>query len=157
MKTIEIPDEVAERICEAHWNHDEAHYGVKFHNIHQINACNHRLAGVIDVGGVSYGFIVRNGDIGGFEVEAYDEAENVPTYCYDAPEPTRFMFVPMDDGLKERLPSMYKVYEYWTTQKWFVEKLAAYHYDRHFQPGGYIENAYRDWAAKKGMKIALAP
>jgi len=34
-------------------------------------------------------------------------------------------------------------------------ELRAYHYDRHFAPGGKTESHYREWAASKGMKIEM--
>lgn len=148
---VEMPNEIAERIVDAHWNGGGK--GVEFTNIHQFNACNHRMAGTIDVDGEVFGFIVRSGDWGGFEVENYGKMDDVDIYTYDAPPESRFTFAPTDDNLKENNPMGYALYVYWTAQEWFREKLRNYHYDRHFQPGCAIEKAYRDWAAEKGMKI----
>lgn len=150
---MEMPDDVAERIVDAHWN--KGGDGIKFTNIHQFNACNHRLAGTIDIEGQTFGFVVHSGDWNGFQVEEYGPEDDVAIYNYTPPEPTKFMFVPTNDNLEEDRPAMYKVYLIWKTQEWFKKKLAEYHYDRHFQPGGFIENHYRDWAATKGLKISV--
>jgi hypothetical protein len=146
---MKMPDEIAERITESHWN--GGGYGVTFTDIYQHNACNHTLSGHIDYNGETLYFIVHNGDWNGFEVVSFGTVDDVGVYT--PPEPTQFMFVPKDDSLKERFPEMYKVYQIWTKTKWFIEKLGNYHYDRHFQPGGCIENYYRAWADSKGLKI----
>ena len=49
---------------------------------------------------------------------------------------------------------MWTVYLCWKKEEWFKEKVSAYNYDKHFSPGTKTENYYRDWASKKGLKIA---
>lgn len=153
MSTIltEPTDEALERICDAHWN--SGGEGVKFRDIHQHNACNHTLSGTIEIDGTEYGFIIQNGDWNGTVVDKWGLADDVGTY---KPEPpTLFTFVPMDDTLRTSKPHMWQVYLAWRKEKWFQDKERAYNYDRHFQPGGAIENHYREWAAKKGMKPGI--
>lgn len=150
-----MPDEIAERICDAHWNQRKAKdYGVSFIDIHQHNACNHTLTGIVEVSGERCGFVVESGDWNGFVVKEYGPAEECSqVYSYEPPPETRFMFVPTDDNLQENRPGMYQVYLQWKKTKWFQEKLGGYHYDRHFQPGFAIENHYKKWALEKGLKI----
>jgi hypothetical protein len=144
--------EVMERICDAHWQgKNSSDKTVTFSNVHTHNAANHTLSGTIEFKGVLYGFIIDNGDWAGTVVQEWGLAEEVGEY--QAPEPAQYMFVPVDDNLKTKSPAMWGVYLSWKSSNWFKEKLAAYHYDRHFQPGVKVEDHYGSWAAKQGMKI----
>ena len=147
---LEPSEESLTRICEAHWYKSGS--GVKFIDIHQHDACNHTLSGTIDVGGVEYGFIIDNGNWAGTVVRAWGDPEDVGVYD-PGPPPEMATFVPVDDSLSETSPGLFNVYLAWRKESWFVEKERGYNYDRHFAPGGKTESYYRDWAAKKGMKI----
>jgi hypothetical protein len=147
---MEMSDDIAERISEAHWRGEDS-FGITLTNVHQHDACNHTVSGHVNVDGETLYFIVNIGNWNGFEVKEFGTIDEVGVY--EAPEPTQFMFVPQNDYLKQDRPGMYKVYLKWKTQQWFIDKLNGYHYDRHFQPGCAIEKHYRDWAAKHGMKI----
>lgn len=154
-----IAYELLERICEAHcrmqkrldWNGGTAGDGVKFSNIYKHDVCNYTLSGQIEFAGETYYFIIDNGNYDGTVVREFGGIDDVS--IYKPPKPIQFMFVPEDDDLKEKRPSMYKVYQNWTKEKWFIEQLAKYHYDRYFQPGNAIETHYKKWVASKGMKI----
>lgn len=154
MVTIDMPDEVCERICNAHWNKDKAiDYGVRFIDIHQHNACNHTLTGIVTVNGENYGFVVESGDRNGFVVIEYAPAEECSkVYSYEPPPETRFKLVPEnEDELKAYAPEKLAIAMKWIQQPHIQEKLRNYHYDRHFQPGCVIETYYKDWA--KGLKL----
>lgn len=142
-------DEILEYICDAQWNGGKGE-GIHFIDIYQHNACNHTLSGTIDVDGTKYGFIIDNGDLGGTVVREWGLADDVGTYKPEPPgEP--LTFVP--SGVLNA--GLLKVYHLWRKEAWFKEKERGYLYDRHFAPGCATEKHYREWAAKKGMKIGL--
>jgi hypothetical protein len=146
----EPTDDVLERIVDAHWNRGGE--GVTFTDIYQHNALNHTLSGTIDVEGAVYGFIVESGDRNGTVVKAWGDPEEVGTYEHP-PVPEPRTFIPKDLFLHVTRPWMFKVYLHWRRQPWFRDKERAYNYDRHFQPGCYVEDHYREWADKKGMQV----
>ncbi len=148
MNVNNVPSEVLERICDAHWNgHGE---GVTFLDIYQHNAANHTLSGVISVDGKVYGFIVDDGDWGGTVVRAWGDPEDVG--IYQPLEVKLKTFVPVDDLLSVNNPFMYRVYLEWRKQSWFREMEGKYNYDRHFQPGTFVESYYSVWASQRGLK-----
>jgi hypothetical protein len=151
---IEMPEDVIERIVEAHCSKDEKRYGVHFTDVVEHDVINHTLAGTVDWNGESYGFVVDNGNWNGFVVKKFGLAEDT-NISVEQPEPCRLTFVPKDRFLKQTNPAMYGVYLHWREQSWFKEKVSAYLYDRHFQPGNQVENYYRTWAATKGMEIGV--
>lgn len=148
MKLAEPTSDILERICDAHWNGSGE--GVKFLNIHTHNACNHTLTGTIEYEGEVYGFEIDNGDWGGTVVNQWGDPDDIASYKPPVVEPRTF--VPINDNLRTEKPEMYKIYLLWRKEPWFKEVEGKYNYDRHFQPGGFIENHYREWAAKRGMK-----
>lgn len=143
-------EEIMERIADAAWNGSGE--GIVFREVHQINACNHIHSGTIVHSGETFAFSIESGDMNGTVIYFFGSPDDYAPQ--PPPKPARFMFVPSDDGLELRSPHMFMVYLAWTKTQWFKEKLAAYHYDRHYQPGCAIEDHYREWAVKKGMKIA---
>ena len=147
--TLPVAPEVLERICDAHWNGKGD--GVVFLDVYQHNACNHTLSGTIDVAGTIYGFIIDNGDWGGTVVRAWGDPEDVGVYRHPEPVSLR-TFIPIDDRLSVTNPESYRLYLRLRTLPWFQEKERNYNYDRHFQPGGSIEEYYSKWAATRGMK-----
>ncbi len=150
----EPTDDLLQRISDAQWNGGKG-AGITFRDIHQLDVCNHVLSGtILAPDGLTYGFIIEMGNWVGCEVREWGLEEDVGTYT-PPPPPEPFTFVPTNPMLWEDLPEMFKVYLWWRKQSWFKDKERAYAYDRHFQPGGYVENHYRDWAAKKGMVIGL--
>lgn len=150
-KKYGITESHLERIAEASWNNGGE--GIVFLDIHQINACNHVFSGTIEDEGKTFGFIIEMGDISGTHVHDWGDPEDVGTYR--APPPVLYTFVPQDDHLEIRRPEMYAVYLAWTKEPWFIEMARSYNYDRHFQPGGKIEEHYRALAAKRGLKPAV--
>lgn len=143
--------EVMERIADAMWSREGV--GIHVRDFHTINASNHVMSGIIDYAGERFGFVVESGDNAGTVIHEWGDPEDVG--CFEPPRPTLYTFVPLNDNLKAERPAMYDVYLHWTTQAWFKDKERAYNYDRHFQPGWLVENHYREWAAKKGLKIAI--
>lgn len=147
-------DDALERICNAQWENpglNKPIHGVTFLSIHQHNACNHTLSGTVDIDGVEHGFIIDNGDWNGTEVRAWGDPEDVGM----APEPEppeQITFLPRDQSLFQTRPEMWRVYLAWRKEPWFREMESGYNYDRHFQPGGYVENHYREKAAKRGLR-----
>jgi hypothetical protein len=146
--------DILELICDAHWNNNGQHNGITFHDIYQHNACNHTLSGTIDINGTLYGFVIDNGDRDGTVVHKWGLADDVGIYKH--PEPTEpLTFVPKNINLKTERPGMWKVYLSWIKQDWFIKKEQAYLYDRHFQPGAFVEKHYRDWADQKGLVVGF--
>lgn len=149
----QVAEDVLERICDAHWSSgkDKSASGVVLTGTHAHNACNHTLTGHFDHEGETFHFVVDNGDWAGTVVQEFGTSEEAGQY--EPPAPAQYTFAPRDDALEHKRPAMYQVYLAWTQTSWFKEKLAAYHYDRHFQPGCVVEQQYSDWAASKGLKI----
>ena len=154
---ILAPDaDILGRIVDAHWNYSTHgnSSGVEFRDIHQHDACNHTLSGTVDVDGTLYGFIIESGNNWGTVVHEWGLADDIGTY-QPPPPPEPFTFVPADPNLPITRPGMFQVYLEWRKEEWFKAKEREYRYDRHFQPGGFVEKHYREWAAKKGMTIGL--
>lgn len=144
-------NEILERICDAHWNNREGD-GVKFNANYMLDACNHLFSGTIEHDGVSYGFVIQNGNWNGTEVKEWGLADDVG--IVPEPEPQELLtFVPKDTELKRTRPQMFGVYMAWRKEKWFTEKEQGLNYDTHFQPGSKTRNYYEEWANKKGMTI----
>ena len=148
--TKEPAEEDLERIADALWNNRKGE-GIVFFDVFEHNACNHTMSGTIDVAGVVHGFIIESGDRNGTVVKGWGDPEDVGTYD-PGPPPELRTFVPKDHTLHIARPEMFRVYCLWRKEKWFMEKERAYNYDRHFQPGGYIEDHYRKWATEKGLE-----
>lgn len=150
---LAYPDnDTLDRIVDAFCNRGGK--GVQFRDIYEHDVCNHTLSGTIEVQGQAYGFIIENGNWNGTVVRKWGEPDDVG--IYDPPPPSEpFTFIPTDLCLHLDRPEMFKLYAWWRKQSWFIKKERDYAYDRYFQPGGFVENHYRDWAAKKGLKIGL--
>jgi hypothetical protein len=156
----DMPEEVAERITEAFCaRHDggEKRYNVRLIDIHEHNACNHTMTGIVVVDGVDYGFVMESGDWAGTVVKEYAPAEEcTKVYSYEPPPETRFKLVPKNyDELKAFNPQKLALAMKWIQQTHIQEKLSNYHYDRHFQPGFAIENYYKTWADGLGLKLVV--
>jgi hypothetical protein len=155
-----MPEDVAIRITEAFCaRHDggEKRYDVRFIDIHEHNACNHTMTGIVVVDGVDYGFVMESGDWNGTVVKEYAPAEECSqVYTYEPPQPTRFKLVPKNyDELKAFHPKKLAIAMKWIQQPHIQQKLKDYHYDRHFQPGLQIENHYKDWAKSLKMEFVV--
>lgn len=150
----DAPEEALERICEAQWANPGTFvtvHGVTFHDIHRHDACNHTLSGVVDIGGVSHGFVIDNGNNSGTVVREWGNPEDVGIYD-PGPPPEPRTFVPTNDALAWERPGMFGVYLAWRKEPWFTDMERSYNYDRHFQPGSKVESHYREKAAKRGLK-----
>jgi hypothetical protein len=143
-----------ERIVNAHWSGGGP--GVVFRDVHQHDACNHTLSGTINIGGRVFGFIVRNGNNDGTEVVEWGDADDIG--IYEPPPPgeslTSLPTLNIYSDQERRIRGL-TIYALWRKEPWFVEQARKYAYDRHFQPGGFVESHYREWAEKKGVRIGL--
>lgn len=151
----EPTDEALERICNASWGRPDLRKtvdGVTFLAIYQHNACNHTLSGTIYIDGVEHGFIIENGDWNGTEVRAWGDPEDVGTAAEPEP-PEPLTLLPRDRSLFSDRPGMWGVYLAWRREAWFSELVRSYAYDRHFQPGGFVEGHYRTKAEKRGLRF----
>ena len=145
---MEPTSEQLERIADALWN--KRGEGIQILDVYQHNACNHTMSGIID----GTGFIVEMGDWSGTKVVAWGDPEDMG--IYKPPKPTQWTFVPDDDLLKYKNPTMYDVYlNHWRKASWFTEQEQKLNYDLHFQPGAFVRNYYNAWAKQKGMKIGV--
>jgi hypothetical protein len=142
-------DEVLTRICNAQWNGGKGK-GIEFLDVHQHDVCNHTITGTIEHEGETFGFIIHNGNWNGTEVEAWGDPEDVGYYA--PPKPTFYTYAPKKRR-EDMLSGLLQVYQLWTKEKWFQDKVRGYNYDRHFAPGGKTESYYRDWAETKGMRV----
>jgi len=145
----EVATNAMEEICDAGWNKEDTQT-VHISDVHQINATNHVISGDIEIGEMTFAFIVESGDNNGSVVYQWCDPEDAETYIPDLP--VIYTFVPLDDDLKSKNPNMYRAYLKWRGEPWFKEKERNYNYDRHFAPGVKTERYYRDWASGKGLK-----
>ena len=144
--------DILERVCDCICNKESAH-DIIISDIYQHDVVNHTGTGSFKHDGIEYGFIIESGNNRGTVVIEFGLVDDVG--CYEPPEPTQYTFVPKDDNLKETNPQMYGVYMEWIKTSWFKEQVRNYMYDIHYAPGGKTESYYRDWADKKGLKIAI--
>ena len=153
---ISEPDnETLSRICEAFYSRQKGmQNGVRIDDIYRHDAINYTFSGVAEIGGIEYGFIIDDGNWNGTELREWGLAEDIGGYQPPPPlEP--LTFIPSDDSLAWERPHMFGVYLMWRKEAWFAEQERNYAYDRQCQPGRFVENHYRNWAAQKGMKIGL--
>ncbi len=107
---LDMPDDVAQRITEAFCSSfnskNKTDYGVRIIDIHQHNACNHTVTGVVVVDGADFGFVVQIGDWNGFDIREYGPADDcTQVYSYEPPKETRFILRPTNYAeLKEFNP-----------------------------------------------------
>ena len=141
-------DDVLEIIADACWNGGSA--TVKIYQKHAINAANNIYSGTVFYNGVTYGFNIESGDMNGTVVHEWGLEDDVGIYDPGPPLEQRTFIPRVIDPAKL---SVLKIYACWIKEPWFKEKVNAYNYDRHFQPGSYIENHYKEWANKKGMVV----
>jgi hypothetical protein len=151
---VDAARDILECICEAHACNAPDQYGVKFYEIHAHDRCNHTLTGEIAYQSRTYYFVVESGNWNGTVVCQFS-SDDTRVLAYEPEAPLSFDFVPTDDNLETRNPAMYSAYLAWKRAPWFIEKLQAYHYDRHVQPGYVVETHYAQWAASKGLKIVV--
>jgi len=141
----DVAADVMDRLAEAAWS--GSCDGVKVLDRHHHNVVNVTMTAKITVADKEYGAIVDCGDWNGTVIREWGDHEEVG--YYQPPKPTIYTFIPnkwLPDGL-------FKLYQRWTKEDWFKEKVHAYNYDKHFAPGGKTENHYRDWAKSKGLEI----
>lgn len=150
---LEMPDNLLDRVCEAHYAGGDSDPMVRFHVRHDHDAINYTLAGVVVADdGTEYGFRIRDGNNDGTVVEEFGPADDVDCYGdVEPPDPEDLpTFIPARNDLPDGMLAAYRA---WRKTTWFKEKERGYRYDRHFAPGEATERHYREWAAKKGMRI----
>lgn len=129
----DVATRTLERICEAHYSGGESGGGIIFAGRHQHDACNYTLSGSVEVDGISYGFVIDDGNWAGTEVREWGLEEDVATYV--PPEPDAPTFIPRAANLGVVGRELYKA---WLSADWFkaaVGKLHEAAYDRFVQPG----------------------
>lgn len=141
-----------EELCDLEWSSDRKSDRITISDSYRHDTCNYTHSGTVTIDGIEYGFVIDNGNWNGTVVREWGLAEDVG--IYEPPKPTIYTFVPTNDTLKEDRPGLWGVYLAWRKEAWFQDKERGYNYDRHFAPGGKTETYYRDWASKKGLKIA---
>lgn len=150
-----VGDDVAtsflQELCDMEWHGDKKSGDISISSSHRHDMVNFTHSGTFTHDGVEYGFVIDNGNWNGTVVREWGPADDVAEY--EPPKPTYWTFVPSDPSMKEDRPFMWEVYLAWRKTEWFNEKVRGYNYDKHFAPGGKTETYYREWAAKKGMKI----
>lgn len=150
-------DDIAETICELMASRERS-YGVEgedgsvyVSDVQMINACNHLAAGSFWHEGEEWSFLAESGDMNGFYYRELSKDAPIPKINY---KPPAFQIVPIatirNQAEAKLMLVKIKAFRDRTETK---ELLAAYSYDRTFQPGGLIEKHYRDRAAKIGAKI----
>lgn len=148
-------DEISERISDAFCRLSAQRGtdgGVTLLDVHQHNAVNHTLTGTIEVDGQTFGFICDIGDWAGFRMVEWGNHEDIG--YYKPPEIEPITLLPKWYEWDEKSYG-FRVQSYarFLRRKDVIDKLAAYHYDRHFQPGGYVEDYYRTWATQIGGEL----
>lgn len=118
-------------------------------DVHQHNACNHTVTGILNHDGKEFCFIIESGDWNGTVVRHFGEELR----HFEPPPPPIYDMVPINPNLEKERPEMYRVYLAWKKLDWFQELLRNYAYDRHFQPGVKIEGYYKNKALEKGLRI----
>lgn len=94
------------------------------------------------------GFNFRNGNWNGTEIFDIDGAAYVP------PKAIFRTFVP-DESKIENMVLATKIYESWKESDWFKKMVRDMNYDFYFEPTDKTRKHYRDWAAKKSMRIEI--
>jgi hypothetical protein len=145
-------DEISERISDAFCSL-RAQRGtrgdVTLLDVHQEDAVNHVLTGTVDIDGQTYGFICEIGNWAGFRMMEWGDHEDIGYYKPPVVEPVTLI----PDWMawsEESYGFRVQVYARFLRRQDVIDKLGAYAYDRHFQPGGKVEGYYREWAAKMG-------
>lgn len=139
---------ILEEIADATWKGQNTDT-VRITETHRYDACNATHEGEIEFQGKRYGFVLESGNNRGDVMHQWS-SEGVENVCIgEQPRPTQFTFVPKTGCT----PAMARVWVFWTTEKWFEDKVRGYNYDRHFAPGHATESHYRAFAESKGMTI----
>jgi hypothetical protein len=147
VKLKEPTPELLEQITEAHWNGSKDPQ-VHFRCIHTIDILNHVLSGTVEHDGHSYGFVIRNGDWNGTEVEEWGDADDVRTYEPPKLDPLTLLPIREDITLQKLL-----IYFQWRDESWFQEQVRKTAYDFHFSPTGTIHKYWGDEAKKRHLAI----
>lgn len=122
----------------------------------RMDAINVRASGILDWEGREYSFIVRDGNWDGTVLEAWEEA-GVQKFEYH--QPTVYALQPRRDLIGDAIVSGKGplLLAKWDAILKFRSDVAAipnkYAYDRHFQPGGFVEKHWKDRAAEHHFEI----
>lgn len=122
----------------------------------RMDAINVRASGILDWEGREYSFIVQDGNWSGTVLEAWEEAGDQK---FEYHQPTVWALQPRRDLISDAIANGKGPF---LLMKWDAvlknrPEVAAipgkYAYDRHFQPGGFVENHWNDAAAKHQFEI----
>lgn len=136
---------------------------ITFSRIDQHDAINHTFYGYFQHGEEEVCFSIDNGNWNGTVVNEFGEdtdlspAREVTVYRLKAkptpswgpnPDETVEAYVDRVEAWRKRNEV---IMDHWRKEPWFQEMERSYNYDRHFQPGGKVEDHYRAKAAKRGL------
>jgi hypothetical protein len=154
MTLLAPTNEILETIGDMAWNqiktsHDKS---ITITDTHQHNACNHTYSGTVLHDGVTYGFIIESGNNAGTRVIEWGLEDDISPFI--PPEPTNFTMIPDNNAISIKpdatadeyegaVKRMMHIYNSMRKLDWFKKWEQSYNYDRHFQPGYFIENHYR--------------
>lgn len=122
----------------------------------RMDAINVRASGILDFEGREYWFIVRDGNWDGTVLEGWEDA-GVQTF--EPHEPIRWALQPRRDLIGDAIAhgkGPFLLLKWDAILKNHSEVAAIpgkYAYDRHFQPGGFVEKHWKDAAAKHQFEI----
>ena len=123
-------------------------------DVYQHDAINHTLTGTIEVDNHVYGFICEIGNWVGFRMMEWGDHEDIGYYKPPVVEP--FTLIPnWMEWPEESYGFRVQTYARFLRRQDVIDKLGAYAYDRHFQPGGRVEDYYREWATRMGGTLGL--
>jgi hypothetical protein len=122
----------------------------------RIDAINVRANGILDFEGREFCFIVRDGNWDGTVLEAWEET-GVQEFEYH--KPTQYALQPKRHLISDAIAAGKGPFLLWkwetmlNNKKELAEIPGKYAYDRHFQPGGFVERHWKDAAAKHHFEI----
>lgn len=136
---------------------------ITFSHIEQHDAINHTLLGYFQHGEEEVCFSIDNGNWNGTVVNEFGEdtdldpkfertvyrlhARSVPSWGPNPGEDV-LAYAERVDAWRTRNALILSL---WRKEPWFQELERSYNYDRHFQPGGKVEDHYRAKAAQRGL------
>lgn len=148
----EIVMEMISESASGHIKHD----CITMLEIDRLDACNYRSSGILDWKGREYSFIVQDGNWNGTVLEGWEEA-GVQEFEYH--QPTVWALQPRRDLISDAIvhgkgPFLLMKWDAILKNRPEVAAIPGkYAYDRHFQPGGFVERHWTDAAAKHQFEI----
>lgn len=152
-KADEISERISDAFCTLHAQKG-TDGNVTLLDVHQEDTCNHVLTGTIDVDAQTWGFICEIGNWAGFRIIEWGDHEDIGYYKPPVVEPITLL-PRWEEWSEESYGFRVQTYARFLRRQDIIDKLGAYAYDRHFQPGSYIEGRYREWAESVGGRLGL--